>query len=802
MTRKNSSQMQMKSAWIGSAAIFCWTKKSVTHFLQMVLALIAGFLVTSVGMAQTSVTGAITTNTQWTLADAPYLVSGQVVVQNGAVLHIEPGVTIYMASDADLSLQSGSIRAEGTAANPIHVLSDKVRQGQMAVAGDWKHWTFAPGTTNTLLAHVIFEHGSGLIVQGSAPVFNGLQILHQAGAAIAIDLAASPSGSGNQASDNALNGILVPQGDITGNVQWGVEGIPYVVSGQVSVGVSPVVSSVTPDRLSQGETATFSITGSRLAGLAAARLDAPGVDIQVLPGATNTSATLSISATPEALTGVHDLRLWVDAGEIHVPDALEVVPSQPVVTGFSPASLYMGQGAVDLSIQGYNFTNQSTVLVGEEEIATQYLSSTQLVARIETPATAGNHRVRLKTPDPANPGAFFFSDEQWLTVIATQITIAPSLVSIFQDSGQILTVGLPYVAPPGGIGLNLVSSVPTVATTPASVTIPEGQSTATFQVNGVMAGNTVITVSKVGLLSGQAQVMVIVGVGDVITGVSSSGTLQEEYSAQLIFNGSAPYAWSILSGSLPPGLTLDAASGVVSGVPTTIGYYDFVVRVIDAEGVTVERPFSIGIGQRSLLMHFDGVDDGTVFPDATGKTVTPTGVVTKTDVVKMGTASGYFSGNSYLTVPNSADFDFSTQDFTIECWVYLRAWSGVSLYGTVISKRVSGIDHDWTIINNNSRFGMQYTQSGVVNWLDLGSHAPDHNAWTHLAVTRKGNILRGFRDGVLVSTATLTEALHNRATSISIGRSISYADSYLNGNLDELRITRGVARYTENFTVK
>jgi hypothetical protein len=207
-------QIQPMFALDGFAVVSRWAQKSVSCFFRIILTLIVGLLAASGSMAQTSVTGAITTNTQWTIANAPYMISGEVVVQDGAVLRIDPGVTLYMAFDASLKVQSGSLRAEGTAANPIHVLSDKARQGQAAAAGDWQHWTFAAGTTNTRLDHVVFEHGSGLVVQGSAPVFNYLQIRHQAGPAISIDLQASPSGVGNQASGNALNGILVPPGDI------------------------------------------------------------------------------------------------------------------------------------------------------------------------------------------------------------------------------------------------------------------------------------------------------------------------------------------------------------------------------------------------------------------------------------------------------------------------------------------------------------------------------------------------------------------------------------------------------------
>src|SRR5581483_12050596 len=54
------------------------------------------------------------------------------------------------------------------------------------------------------------------------------------------------------------------------------------------------------------------------------------------------------------------------------------------------------------------------------------------------------------------------------------------------------------------------------------------------------------------------------------------------YSLQFLVSGASSYAFSIVSGGLPPGLTLSPSSGVLSGVPTTPGVYSFVLRAADA----------------------------------------------------------------------------------------------------------------------------------------------------------------------------------------------------------------------------
>ena len=177
--------------------------------------------------AQTPVTGAIAANTHWTVAESPYLVSGDVIIQNNAILTIDPGVTVYMAARCQcLTVQAGGVQAHGTATNSINVLSDKSRLAQASAPGDWKQWVFNAGTTNTKLEHVTFEHGGGLTVNGCAPTFNHLNINNHLGAAITLDLAASPAGVGNRAIGNTINGIAVPPGDIKGQRQVGAAGHP------------------------------------------------------------------------------------------------------------------------------------------------------------------------------------------------------------------------------------------------------------------------------------------------------------------------------------------------------------------------------------------------------------------------------------------------------------------------------------------------------------------------------------------------------------------------------------------------
>ena len=67
--------------------------------------------------------------------------------------------------------------------------------------------------------------------------------------------------------------------------------------------------------------------------------------------------------------------------------------------------------------------------------------------------------------------------------------------------------------------------------------------------------------------------------------------------------GAPPYAWSLVSGSLPDGLTLNSSTGEISGTPTTEGHYSFTIQVSDEKLATVSRPFTIDIHTFPTIIH-------------------------------------------------------------------------------------------------------------------------------------------------------------------------------------------------------
>jgi hypothetical protein len=205
-------------------------------------------------------------------------------------------------------------------------------------------------------------------------------------------------------------------------------------------------------------------------------------------------------------------------------------------------------------------------------------------------------------------------------------------------------------------------------------------------------------------------------------------------------------------------------------------------------------------GSTVLAMHMDGEDDGTVFTDMKGHAITRVGnTVTKTGTKRFGSASAYFDGTGdELRTDNTAEWDLNGVDYTVEAWVYVTAWPVGGSWGTIVGRHYATAG--WRVIYNNAGAVHFSTDAASDNGFFSPSGALKLNTWHHVAAVglNTGQSMC-FVDGKLLAT----EATHSMAVSgfpLRIG-STDGANWFHTGYIDDLRITKGVARYTTDFAV-
>jgi hypothetical protein len=161
-----------------------------------------------------------------------------------------------------------------------------------------------------------------------------------------------------------------------------------------------------------------------------------------------------------------------------------------------------------------------------------------------------------------------------------------------------------------------------------------------------------------------------------------------------------------------------------------------------------------------------------------------------TSVKKFGSGSVSFNGSdSYLFSPANGLNQFATGDFTLEAFIYFNSVGN----GQIISAGNGSATNAyyWQYYNNQLQFGIQGVSSiSNINW------SPSANTWYHIAVTRSGSTVRQFVNGSEIGSASSSQNFVDGPTYIGYGGA-----GYFNGYMDEIRITKGIARYTGTYAI-
>lgn len=196
-------------------------------------------------------------------------------------------------------------------------------------------------------------------------------------------------------------------------------------------------------------------------------------------------------------------------------------------------------------------------------------------------------------------------------------------------------------------------------------------------------------------------------------------------------------------------------------------------------------------GQVSLLMHFEGLNGGTALTDELGRAVSNSGAYISTATAAPGSSSSLAVKNGDQITMSAADLAFPG-DFTEEFYAYYTG--GTAAYLDTYS--YANVGRQFYIWANGSL--EYYYQGGAAI---QSSVAVTPNTWHHFAASRAGSTIYLFLDGVLVaSKPNITGTLGVGTALMALNfQQAGGARFYANGYIDEVRITKGVARYTTGF---
>lgn len=209
--------------------------------------------------------------------------------------------------------------------------------------------------------------------------------------------------------------------------------------------------------------------------------------------------------------------------------------------------------------------------------------------------------------------------------------------------------------------------------------------------------------------------------------------------------------------------------------------------------------------QAVLICHFDGSNGQTTTTDSSASAHS----VLLGSSATLSTAQSKFGGASLLTTAignqhgiiqaGLTDFQFGSGQFTIEAWVYFTSHSGGNVY--VVAGNYNGSSNlGWDFGQIAGSLAFYYSTTGTDN-LNVGAAwTPTLNTWYHIAVDRDAaNVLRVYLNGAVHASATVASALYASTANLYLGNDGNLGRGFP-GHIDELRISKGVARYGGAFT--
>lgn len=244
-----------------------------------------------------------------------------------------------------------------------------------------------------------------------------------------------------------------------------------------------------------------------------------------------------------------------------------------------------------------------------------------------------------------------------------------------------------------------------------------------------------------------------------------------------------------LKGTGKTALRVEGVTGSYSA-GETVTYYD-------TDGITVLATGTIDSVDTDGKFYITGKQDGfETFSERLGKTVTPVNGAYLDDFqTKFGSTSLKLDGEEdHLQIASNNDFGFSTDNFTIETWVYKTANTGSE---TILDFRAGTSNDNAVAIGVAGLTPYLYVLGDfrINSSVDITT-----NQWNHIAYVRNGSSGTLYINGIARGSWT-DNTDYGTAKPLVIGSVYTGTTSYWDGWIDETRVSKGVARYTQNFAV-
>ena len=289
------------------------------------------------------------------------------------------------------------------------------------------------------------------------------------------------------------------------------------------------------------------------------------------------------------------------------------------------------------------------------------------------------------------------------------------------------------------------------------------------------------------------------GVGSSYTGftVTASG-------------GASPYTYSLASGTLPSGITLNSSTGAVSGTPAfeSAGTYSgIVIRVTDNVGATADlASFTLTIAFKdpyysnvNFLLDSDAADGNAVFTDQQSGSAMSVRDNTQHDTgvtPLYGSSSFLFDGaGDTLTFADSALWDLGSSNFTLDFTARPTIASGTSGTKFWVGHWGSAPNLSWILYQFNDTVEMDVSTTGSNILTQVASAAGTlvANTWARWRLDFNGTKYRLYKNGAMIASSTTVRNIFNAGVSNFLIGGVTTSFNFA-GNCRGIRLTVGTAR--------